>query len=95
MEARLAGLHTYQLTAGRTRLTRWQISRGIPDAATSSLRGEPDADHLDHAETEFMFFGDPSGWIDYDKRQFGQILGCLTRVVTGTQRRDWHVPVIS
>jgi len=32
----------------------------------------------------FMFSDDPADWIEYDKRQFRQILGRLTRVITGT-----------
>ncbi|QES52810.1 hypothetical protein DEJ50_32185 [Streptomyces venezuelae] len=31
-----------------------------------------------------MFSDDPADWIEYDKRQFRQILGRLTLVITGT-----------
>ncbi|MEU1470993.1 hypothetical protein ABZ434_22525 [Streptomyces sp. NPDC005761] len=31
-----------------------------------------------------MFSDDPADWIGYGKRQFRQILGRLTRVITGT-----------
>ncbi|MFE1028563.1 hypothetical protein ACFW5I_29055 [Streptomyces sp. NPDC058818] len=32
----------------------------------------------------YLFSDDPADWIEYDKRQFRQILGRLTRVITGT-----------
>ncbi|MEU9014693.1 hypothetical protein AB0D12_34045 [Streptomyces sp. NPDC048479] len=32
----------------------------------------------------YMFSEEPADWIEYDKRQFRQILGRLTRVITGT-----------
>ncbi|MFE9046545.1 hypothetical protein ACFYOG_37430 [Streptomyces sp. NPDC007818] len=31
-----------------------------------------------------MFFEDPADWIEYEKKQFQQILGRLTRMITGT-----------
>ncbi|MBT2368851.1 hypothetical protein J7E88_26885 [Streptomyces sp. ISL-10] len=31
-----------------------------------------------------MFSDDPADWIEYEKRQFRQILGRLTQVITGT-----------
>lgn len=32
----------------------------------------------------FMFSDDPADWIEYEKRQFRQILGRLTQMITGT-----------
>ncbi|MCA1224200.1 hypothetical protein [Streptomyces sp. 8L] len=31
-----------------------------------------------------MFSEDPADWIEYEKKQFQQILGRLTRMITGT-----------
>ncbi|MEW2307008.1 hypothetical protein AB0958_45050, partial [Streptomyces sp. NPDC006655] len=82
MEARPAGLHTYQLMAA-TRLTRSQVGRGM-----RHVRDVVAAENLTPItwtrRDGFMFSDDPADWIEYDKRQFRQILGRLTRVITGT-----------
>ncbi|MEU0213066.1 hypothetical protein [Streptomyces canus] len=82
MEARPAGLHTYQLMAA-TRLTRSQVGRGI-----RHVRDVVAAENLTPItwtrRDGFTFSDDPADWIEYDKRQFRQILGRLTRVITGT-----------
>jgi hypothetical protein len=78
MEARPAGLHTYQLMAA-TRLTRSQVGRGIRHVVAENLTS------ITWTRRDgIMFSDDPADRIEYDKRQFRQILGRLTRVITGT-----------
>ncbi|MFG3296589.1 hypothetical protein ACGF3G_48395 [Streptomyces sp. NPDC048179] len=82
MEARPAGLHTYQLMAA-TRLTRSQVGRGIRHVR--DVVAAEDLTPITWTRRDgFMFSDDPADWIEYDKRQFRQILGRLTRVITGT-----------
>ncbi|MFI8930565.1 hypothetical protein ACIG3E_23145 [Streptomyces sp. NPDC053474] len=82
MEARPAGLHTYQLMSA-TRLTRSQVSRGI-----RHLRDVGAAEHLTpiiwRRKDGYMFSDDPADWIEYEKKQLAQILGRLARMITGT-----------
>lgn len=82
MEARPSGLHTKQLVAA-TRLTVSQVARGI-----RHLRDVAAAEHLTPIiwtrRDGYMFSEDPADWIEYEKKQFRQILGRLTRVITGT-----------
>ncbi|MFD8381701.1 hypothetical protein ACFV2X_24710 [Streptomyces sp. NPDC059679] len=82
MEARPAGLHTRQLVAA-TRLTKGQVTRGV-----RHLRDVGAAEHLTpiiwHHRHGYMFSEDPADWIEYEKKQFQQILGRLTRMITGT-----------
>ncbi|MEU1121992.1 MULTISPECIES: hypothetical protein [unclassified Streptomyces] len=82
MEARPAGLHTYQLMVA-TRLTRSQVARGV-----RHLRDVGAAEHLTPIiwlrKDGYMFSEDPADWIEYEKKQLVQILGRLTRMITGT-----------
>ncbi|MFF0066525.1 hypothetical protein ACFYRC_34330 [Streptomyces sp. NPDC005279] len=82
IEARPAGLHTRQLVAA-TRLKKPQVARGI-----RQLRGVGAAEHLAPIiytrRDGYVFSDDPADWIEYEKRQFREILGRLTRVITGT-----------
>ncbi|MEU5902489.1 hypothetical protein [Streptomyces venezuelae] len=82
MEARPAGLHTYQLMVA-TRLTRSQVARGV-----RHLRDVGAAEHLTpiiwRRKDGYMFSEDPADWIEYEKKQLAQILGRLTRMITGT-----------
>ncbi|WP_235215212.1 hypothetical protein [Phaeacidiphilus oryzae] len=82
MEARPAGLHTVQLVAA-TRLKKSQVQRGI-----RHLRDVVAAEHLTpitwRRKDGYMFSDDPVDWIDYEKRQLAQLLGRLTRMITGT-----------
>lgn len=80
MEPRPAGLHTYQLMAA-TRLTRSQVGRGIRHVR--DVVAAEDLTPITWTRRDgFMFSDDPADWIEYDKRQFRQILGRLTRVIT-------------
>ncbi|MFE2708276.1 hypothetical protein ACFXI6_53350 [Streptomyces mirabilis] len=74
MEARPAGLHTYQLMAA-TRLTRSQVGRGI-----RHVRDVVAAENL----TPITWTRRDGFMFSDDKRQFRHILGPLTRVITGT-----------
>ncbi|MDF9816692.1 hypothetical protein [Streptomyces sp. SPB162] len=82
MEARPAGLQSRQLTAA-TRLTASQVRRGI-----RYLRDVAAAEHLTpiiwRRKDGYMFSDEPADWIEYEKSQFRQILGRLTRVISGT-----------
>ncbi|MFB7583522.1 hypothetical protein [Streptomyces hydrogenans] len=82
MEARPAGLQTRQLVAA-TRLKKSQVVRGI-----RHLRDVGAAEHLTpiiwRRRDGYMFSEDPADWIEYEKKQFQQILGRLTRMITGT-----------
>lgn len=82
MEARPAGLHTRQLVAA-TRLTPSKVTRGI-----EHLRDIGAAEHLTpiiwRRRDGYMFSDEPADWIEYEKKQFAQILHRLTRVITGT-----------
>ncbi|WP_225826246.1 hypothetical protein [Streptomyces naphthomycinicus] len=82
MEARPAGLHTRQLVSAN-RLTKSQVARGI-----RHLRDVGAAEHLTpiiwRRRDGYMFSDDPADWIEYEKKQFQQILGRLTRMITGT-----------
>ncbi|MFI6084210.1 hypothetical protein ACIBBB_25065 [Streptomyces sp. NPDC051217] len=82
MEARPAGLHTRQLISA-TRLTKSQVARGI-----RHLRDVGAAEHLTPViwrhRDGYKFSDDPADWIEYEKKQFRQILGRLTRMITGT-----------
>lgn len=82
MEARPAGLQTRQLIAA-TRLTRSQVERGI-----RHLRDVGAAEHLTpiiwRQRDGYLFSDDPADWIEYEKRQFLEILHRLTRMITGT-----------
>ncbi|MGW0538538.1 hypothetical protein [Streptomyces sp. NPDC003032] len=82
MEARPAGLHTYQLMVA-TRLTRSQVARAV-----RHLRDVGAAEHLTpiiwRRKDGYMFSDDPADWIEYEKKQLAQILGRLTRMITGT-----------
>ncbi|MFD5554695.1 hypothetical protein ACFWIA_12760 [Streptomyces sp. NPDC127068] len=66
-----------------SRLTRPQIGRAI-----RLLRDGIAAENLTlitwTRRDGFMLSDDHADWIEYDKRQFPQILGRLTRVITGT-----------
>ncbi|MEV5784611.1 hypothetical protein AB0L42_26920 [Streptomyces sp. NPDC052287] len=82
IEARPAGLHTRQLVAA-TRLKKSQVARGI-----GHLRDVAAAEHLTPIiytyKDGYVFSDEPADWIEYEKKQFRQILGRLTRVITGT-----------
>lgn len=82
MEARPAGLHTSQLVAA-TRLKKSQVARGI-----RHLRDVGAAEHLTpiiwRRKDGYMFSDDPADWIEYEKKQLLQVLGRLTRMITGT-----------
>ncbi|MGW8886266.1 hypothetical protein [Streptomyces sp. NPDC055749] len=82
MEARPSGLQTRQLVAA-TRLTPWQVARGV-----RHLRDVGAAEHLTpiiwRHRDGYLFSEEPADWIEYEKRQFRQILGRLTRMITGT-----------
>lgn len=82
MEARPAGLHTRQLTAA-TKLKKSQVARGI-----RHLRDVGAAEHLTpiiwRRRDGYLFSNEPADWIEYEKNQFRQILGRLTRMITGT-----------
>jgi hypothetical protein len=82
MEARPVGLHTRQLVSA-TQLTTSQVARGI-----RHLRDVGAAEHLTpiiwrHREG-YLFSDEPADWIEYEKKQFRQILNRLTRAITGT-----------
>ncbi|MFG2030505.1 hypothetical protein [Streptomyces alfalfae] len=82
MEARPAGLHTVQLVAA-TRLKKSQVQRGI-----RHLRDVGAAENLTpiiwRRKDGYMFSDDPADWIEYEKKQLAQVLGRLTRMITGT-----------
>ncbi|MEU9256338.1 hypothetical protein AB0D66_31590 [Streptomyces sp. NPDC048270] len=82
MEARPAGLQTRQLVAA-TRLTPSQVARGV-----RHLRDVGAAEHLTpiiwRRRDGYLFSEEPADWIEYEKQQFRQILGRLTRMITGT-----------
>jgi hypothetical protein len=82
IEARPAGLHTRQLVAA-TRLKKSQVVRGV-----RQIRDVAAAEHLTPIiytrKDGYLFSGDPADWIEYEKRQFREILGRLTRMITGT-----------
>ncbi|MGP4087846.1 hypothetical protein [Streptomyces sp. KR55] len=82
MEARPAGLQTRQLVSA-TRLTKSQVERGI-----RHLRDVGAAEHLTpivwRRRDGYMFSEDPADWIEYEKKQFQEILVRLTRMITGT-----------
>jgi hypothetical protein len=82
MEARPAGLHTRQLTAA-TKLRKSQVARGI-----RHLRDVGAAEHLTpiiwRRRDGYLFSNEPADWIEYEKNQFRQVLGRLTRMITGT-----------
>ncbi|MFE5537678.1 hypothetical protein ACFQ78_18295 [Streptomyces sp. NPDC056519] len=82
MEARPAGLQTRQLVAA-TRLTPSQVARGV-----RHLRDVGAAEHLTpiiwRRRDGYLFSDEPADWIEYEKQQFRQILGRLTRMITGT-----------
>ncbi|MCX4783836.1 hypothetical protein [Streptomyces sp. NBC_01264] len=82
MEARPAGLQTRQLVAA-TRLTPSQVARGV-----RHLRDVGAAEHLTpiiwRRKDGYLFSDEPADWIEYEKQQFRQILGRLTRMITGT-----------
>ncbi|MGW7314721.1 hypothetical protein [Streptomyces sp. NPDC054865] len=82
MEARPAGLTTRQLAAA-TRLKKSQVTRGI-----RHLRDVGAAEHLTpivwRPRDGYMFSDDPADWIEYEKKQFRQVLTRLTRMITGT-----------
>ncbi|MER7967631.1 hypothetical protein ABTX35_01195 [Streptomyces sp. NPDC096080] len=82
MEARPAGLHTVQLVAA-TRLKKSQVQRGI-----RHLRDVGAAENLTpiiwRRKDGYMFSDDPGDWIEYEKKQLAQVLGRLTRMITGT-----------
>ncbi|MFD5320323.1 hypothetical protein [Streptomyces sp. NPDC127098] len=82
MGARPAGLHTRQLILA-TRLTRSQVERGI-----RHLRDVGAAEHLSpiiwRRRDGYLFSDKPADWIEYEKRQFLEILHRLTRMITGT-----------
>lgn len=82
MEARPAGLTTKQLVAA-TRLSRSQVAFGI-----RHLRDIAGSQGLTpiiwRIRDGYLFSDDPADWIEYEKKQFKQILGRLTRLITGT-----------
>ncbi|MFF4734214.1 hypothetical protein ACFY3M_55665 [Streptomyces mirabilis] len=82
IEARPAGLHTRQLVAA-TRLKKSQVVRGV-----RQVRDVAAAEHLTPIiytrKDGYLFSDDPADWIEYEKRQFREILGRLTRMITGT-----------
>ncbi|MBO1332558.1 hypothetical protein J3486_14965 [Streptomyces sp. VRA16 Mangrove soil] len=82
MEARPAGLHTVQLVAA-TRLKKSQVQRGV-----RHLRDVGAAENLTpviwRRKDGYMFSDDPADWIEYEKKQLSQVLGRLTRMITGT-----------
>ncbi|MET9428522.1 hypothetical protein [Streptomyces sp. NPDC003036] len=82
MEARPAGLNTRQLITA-TSLTKSQVERGI-----RHLRDVGAAEHLTpiiwRRRDGYLFSDEPADWIEYEKKQFRQILGRLTRMITGT-----------
>ncbi|MFC9931881.1 hypothetical protein [Streptomyces sp. NPDC127190] len=82
MEARPAGLHTRQLVSA-TQLTTSQVARGI-----RHLRDVGAAEHLTpiiwRRREGYLFSDEPADWIEYEKKQFRQILNRLTRAITGT-----------
>jgi len=82
MEARPTGLHTIQLVAA-TRLKKFQVQRGI-----RHLRDVGAAENLTpivwRRKDGYMFSDDPADWIEYEKKQLAQVLGRLTRMITGT-----------
>ncbi|QLJ06377.1 hypothetical protein HZZ00_19030 [Streptomyces sp. NEAU-sy36] len=82
MEARPAGLHTVQLVAA-TRLKKSQVQRGM-----RHLRDVGAAENLTpviwRRKDGYMFSDDPADWIEYEKKQLAQVLGRLTRMITGT-----------
>ncbi|MFD3940388.1 hypothetical protein ACFWSF_34460 [Streptomyces sp. NPDC058611] len=82
MEARPAGLQSSQLVAA-TRLRKSQVTRGL-----RQLRDVGAAEHLTpiiwRRRDGYMFSDDPAYWIEYEKKQLLQVLGRLTRVITGT-----------
>lgn len=87
MEARPAGLQTRQLVAA-TRLTPSQVARGV-----RHLRDVGAAEHLTpiiwRRRDGYLFSEEPADWIEYEKQQFRQILGRLTRMITGPSTRTW------
>ncbi|MFI6422829.1 hypothetical protein ACIBG6_36240 [Streptomyces sp. NPDC050842] len=87
MEARPAGLQTRQLVSA-TRLTKSQVARGV-----RHLRDVGAAEHLTpiiwRRRDGYMFSEDPADWIEYEKKQFQQILSRLTRMITGRSTRTW------
>ncbi|MFI5809253.1 hypothetical protein [Streptomyces sp. NPDC051561] len=82
MEARPSGLQTVQLVAA-TRLKKSQVARGI-----RHLRDVGAAEKLTpiiwRRKDGYMFSDEPADWIEYEKKQLLQILGRLTRMITGT-----------
>lgn len=82
MEARPSGLKTRQLVAA-TRLSPGQVARGM-----RHVRDVAAAEHLTPIiwtwREGYMFSDDPADWIAYEKKQFKQLVGRLTRVITGT-----------
>lgn len=82
MEARPAGLHTVQLVAA-TRLKKSQVQRGI-----RHLRDVGAAENLTpiiwRRKDGYLLSDDPADWIEYEKKQLAQVLGRLTRMITGT-----------
>ncbi|MGQ4381719.1 hypothetical protein ACN6K9_006472 [Streptomyces sp. SAS_267] len=80
--ARPACAPAEQLVAA-TRLSPSQIARGV-----RHLRDVGASEHLTpiiwRRKDGYLFSDDPADWIEYEKRQFREILGRLTRVITGT-----------
>nr|WP_237534271.1 hypothetical protein [Streptomyces sp. SID3343] len=75
-------MQTRQLVAA-TRLKPSQVARGV-----RHLRDVSAAEHLTPIiwgrRHGYVFSDDPADWIEYEKRQFHQLLGRLTRLITGT-----------
>jgi hypothetical protein len=82
MDASPAGLHTVQLVA-TTRLKKSQVQHGI-----RHLRNVGAAENLTpiiwRRKNGCMFSDDPGDWIEYEKKQLAQVLGRLTRMITGS-----------
>lgn len=87
MEARPAGLTTRQ-PAAATRLKKSQVTRGIRHLRDVGA-AEPLTPIVWRPRDEYMFSDDPADWIEYEKKQFRQVLTRLTRMITGTLDPTW------